>query len=131
MLCAFAVASAALTTFAPPIHAQATSGATITGRVQNAATGNYLNNARVRVVGSTVEAFTDASGEYRISGVPAGQATLDIFYTGLAPQRVIATVPATGSVQQDVALRAIDAVAKEGETVVLSQFVVQSQRETD
>ncbi len=131
MMCALAMTSAVLIAIAPPVHAQATSGATIIGHVQNVATGNYLNNARVRVVGTNIEVFTDASGEYRISGVPAGQATLDVFYTGLAPQRIAATVPASGILQQNVEMRAIDAAGKEGETIVMSQFVVQSQRETD
>lgn len=130
MLCAF-VGAVALLSAGAPLQAQGTSSATITGRVQSAVSGSYLNNARVRVVGTKVETFTDAAGEYRLVGVPAGQATLDVFYTGLATQKLVVTVPVTGTVQQDVALRDIGTVAKEGDTVVMGQFVVQSQRETD
>jgi TonB-dependent receptor len=131
LLCALALASAAATAISPPLHAQTNGSAVIAGRVQNAATGNYLNNARVRVVGTNLETFTNSAGEYRISGLSAGQATLDVFYTGLAPQRLTAVVPAAGEVQKDVELRTLEAEAKQGGTVVLSQFVVQSQRETD
>lgn len=41
------------------------------------------------------------------------------------------TVPASGSVQQDVALAGIGAPAPGEGTVVMKQFMVQSQRETD
>ena len=121
----------ALLTIGSPLRAQTAGAGVVSGRVQNAVTGNYLNNARVRVAGTTLEAFTNAAGEYRLTGVPAGSATLTVFYTGLAVQKLIVAVPASGAVEQDVSMRDINAVAKEGETIVLSQFVVQSQRETD
>ncbi|MBI4625780.1 MAG: carboxypeptidase regulatory-like domain-containing protein, partial [Verrucomicrobia bacterium] len=115
--------------FVPAAAAQTAGNGTIEGRVQNAASGNFLANARVRVVGTNAEAFTNAFGEYRLSGLPAGPATLEVFYTGLAAQRVSVNVPATGSVQQDVSLRGIG--VKEGEAIVMSAFTVASQRETD
>ena len=59
--------------------------ATVEGRVLNAATGVYLNNARVVVEGSTLEAFTDGNGDFRINGVPAGQVRLRVTYAGLEP----------------------------------------------
>src|SRR4051794_7468531 len=85
-----------------PLQAQGSATGTVEGRVQNAATGNYLTNARVRVAGTSLETFTNSSGEYRITGVPPGQATLNIFYTGMAPQQVSVTVPASAVTQQDV-----------------------------
>src|SRR5687768_9850874 len=56
---------------------------TITGRVQNSVTGQYLNNARVSVRGTTVVALTDQTGTYRLVNVPAGALVLEAFYTGL------------------------------------------------
>src|SRR5687768_16988664 len=50
---------------APLAWAQSAATGVISGRVQNASTGNYLNNARVRVAGSNREAFTNQFGEYR------------------------------------------------------------------
>ena len=47
-------------------------GATIEGRVSNARTGEYLENARITVEGTTLEAFTDRSGAYRLINVPPG-----------------------------------------------------------
>src|SRR6185436_17033791 len=85
-----------------PLRAQSGTTGAVEGRVQNAVTGNYLNNARVRVAGTNIEAFTNSSGEYHITGVPAGPATLNIFYTGMAPQQVSVTVPASATAQQDV-----------------------------
>ncbi len=44
----------------PLLHAQSATGtATLTGRVQNEVTGQYLNNARVSVRGTDQTAFTD------------------------------------------------------------------------
>jgi len=111
------------------LSAQAVAGGVVEGRVQSAATGNYLNNARVRVAGTTREIFTNTAGEYRFEGLPAGSATLEVFFTGMAPQAVTVTVPASGAVQKDVVLG--DANVRADGTVMLTQFVVQSQRETD
>lgn len=67
--------------------AAATQSGTIFGRVQQAESGEYLTNARVTVKGSGLVVFTDASGTFRLSGVPAGPVVLQVFYTGLALTR--------------------------------------------
>jgi TonB-dependent receptor len=112
-----------------PAFAQTAATGAVEGRVQSAATGNYLNNARVRVAGTNREVFTNSSGEYRLEGLPPGQATLEVFFTGMAPQTITVAVPASGAAQRDVLLQDVN-VRSDG-TVVLNQFVVQSQRETD
>ena len=112
-----------------PVWAQTAASGVVEGRVQNAASGNYLNNARIRVEGTTIETFTNRFGEYRITGVNPGAVTLEVFFTGLAAQRIAVTVPPGGTVQQDVSLR--DVSAKEGEALLMSAFTVASQRETD
>jgi iron complex outermembrane receptor protein len=114
-----------------PVSAQTAATGLVEGRVQNGSSGTYLTNARVRVVGSNVEVFTNAFGEYRIPNLPAGPATLEVFYTGLAPKRVSVTVPATGAAQQDVELGALGAETKSDGTILMKEFTVQSQRETD
>ncbi|HUR58906.1 MAG TPA: carboxypeptidase regulatory-like domain-containing protein, partial [Opitutaceae bacterium] len=120
-----------LTAAVPPAQAQQ-AGGTIEGRVQSAATGNYLNNARVRVAGSPREVFTNAFGEYRLADLPAGPLTLEVFFTGMAPQAVAVTVPGSGAVQKDVILgSATEPGAGSNATVLMNQYVVQSQRETD
>jgi TonB-dependent receptor len=115
---------------ANPAHAQASTG-TIQGRVQNVDVGRYLNNARIQLEGTNRETFTNAEGEYRLSGVPTGTATLDVFYTGLAPQRVTVTVPGGGLANQDFKLSSTASSTAEGEVVKLDAFVVAAQRQTN
>lgn len=110
-------------------QAQTVATGVVEGRVQSSASGKFLNNARVRVVGTDIEAFTNSAGEYRIAGVPPGQATLNVFYTGMAPQQLTVTVPTSGVVQQDASMRGLSDQGTE--TLVMSQYVVASQRETD
>jgi iron complex outermembrane recepter protein len=80
------------------IHAADTDAAvgTVQGRVQNAVTGQYLSNARVSVQGTTLSNLTDEFGTFRITQVPAGAATLDVFYTGLDPVQVPVQVTSGG-----------------------------------
>jgi iron complex outermembrane recepter protein len=124
---------ALLAVFQLEISAQPASSGSVQGRVQSATTGNYLNNARVRVAGTNRETFTSPFGEYRIADLPAGPVTLEVFYTGMSPQTVTVAVPASGSVQKDVVLAPPDGVVGTNAdgTVQLASFVVQSQRETD
>ncbi|HVU36418.1 MAG TPA: TonB-dependent receptor [Opitutaceae bacterium] len=119
-------------TSAVVLHAQAPAPATggIQGRVQNADIGMYLGKARIRVEGSNLQTFTDSIGEYSFDHVPAGSVTLDIFYTGLNPQRVTVTVPAGGVAKQDVDLTASTST-QPGKVVRLDTFVVASERETN
>jgi hypothetical protein len=66
----------------------------ITGRVQNALSGNFLNNARVSVRGTDRTVFTNESGTYLVNDAPAGATTIEVFYTGLDPQTITPTFPA-------------------------------------
>ncbi|MES2696828.1 MAG: carboxypeptidase regulatory-like domain-containing protein, partial [Verrucomicrobiota bacterium] len=104
----------------------------ISGRILNSVTGQYLNNARVVVRGSDQEAFTDSSGSYRLAGVPAGPVVLEVFFTGLDPQQISLTVPGGGTVEQDVQLsNAARYGTNEAGAVKLDAFTVSSARETN
>jgi iron complex outermembrane receptor protein len=106
---------------------------TIEGRVKNAVTGAYLNNARVAVPGTTLLAFTDESGSYRLADVAAGNVTIEVFYTDLDSQTAKAVVVSGQSVECNVELTSKErygAAAKEG-VVELDRFVVASNKETD
>ncbi|MCC6415115.1 MAG: TonB-dependent receptor [Opitutaceae bacterium] len=131
------LASALLTAVAlgalAPLPARAADApGTITGRVQNIGTHDYLNNARVTIDETALDAFTNQYGEYRLTGVPAGTVKVRVFYTGLESQVREVTVPASGTVQADFDLRAWSATSTDAdETVVLDKFVTSVEREMD
>jgi len=86
---------------AQPAAAAARATGDITGRIQNEATGVYLKRAQVSVRGTTLSALTDEFGTFRLTGVPSGEAVLDVFYSGLDPQQATVTVTGGQSVQRD------------------------------
>jgi TonB-dependent receptor len=117
-----------------PAAPAADSTAALSGRVQNAATGQFLNNARVSVRGSEAVAFTDETGTYRLPQVPAGTITLEVFYTGMAPQRIPLTVAAGAALERDIALSSSSSAAARdaaGAVVKLDSFVISASREMD
>jgi iron complex outermembrane receptor protein len=61
-------------------HAQSAGTGTITGRVINRATGQYLQNAIVTVTGTGQYAISEFGGIYTLAGVPAGDVKIDITY---------------------------------------------------
>ena len=122
MLCAFAVVVAFVR---PHVVAQgAASTGVIEGRVLNTATGTYLENARITVDGTALTAFTNNLGEYRLAGVPAGSATLRVFFTGLTPLAAPVEITAGGTTTKDFSL-------EPGDTVKLDAFVVAVEKETN
>lgn len=108
-----------------------TSGS-IRGRVLNVATGQYLNNARVTLKGTNNTVFTGRDGSFILVNVPAGPATLEVFYTDLDLATPTVQVPAGGTVEQDVSLASAARYGNtEGETLKLDAFVVTQDRETN
>lgn len=99
----------------------------IVGRVFNAESGTYLNNARVVVEGTNLRAFTDDSGTYRLRNVPVGEANLRVTYSGQSDLRQAVTVAATGVATADFTFNP-SLAAKDGKTVVLDKFVVEATR---
>ncbi len=108
---------------ASPVLAQGTG--TISGRIANAGTGAYLENAEVRLVGSDRTATSVAGGHYVLTGVPAGEVSLTASYPGLdaLPQKV--SVVAGGSATLDFNLT----TGQYGDVLKLTAFVVGSTRE--
>lgn len=101
--------------------------AEVVGRVLNANTGNYLNNARVSVAGKTLQVFTDESGRYRLADVPAGEVRLLVSYTGLYSESVVLTLAANEIRRQDFEL-AIEAPAQGQKGVVVMDTLTVSDR---
>jgi len=100
----------------------------VSGRVQNVGSGKYLNNARIVVVGTARETFTNEFGEYRISGLPAGEVRIQANYTGLDTKTEAATVVAGQEVTLDFNLTSAERYGDE-KVFQLDTFVVQSNRE--
>ena len=99
-----AVALAAALAAAAPLTLPAAAGAqqpaapaqagTIEGRVTEASSGRPLDAVQIVVVGTTLGAATNATGAFRITGVPARAVQLQTRYIGFAPQTRTVTVAA-------------------------------------
>lgn len=95
----------------------------VRGRVFDTVSGEYIRNAEVRVAGTNIVAYTEDSGLFRLSGVPAGSATLIVRYAGLQDGHAEVTVAAGQTATADVQLSALssaggNAVATVDEVVV-------------
>jgi TonB-dependent receptor len=112
---------------AAAVIAQPSATGIIEGRVVNPDTGENLERARITVEGTTLEAFSDPAGRYRLTNVPAGTVQVKAFRTGETPQTRAVTVPAGQVVQQDFALTGLSASG--GDTVKLEKFVVSDLKE--
>ena len=126
---ASALACLLLTTVTVP--AQSTGTGTLTGRVQDSAAGLSLEKARVTVVGSNRETFTDAFGEYRFPDLPAGEVRLQVFYTGRTLQTATVKVAPGATVRRDFALDSAHARVDAEGVVKLGDFVVGAARLTN
>src|SRR4051812_20934005 len=85
----------------------------IEGRVQNAITGDYLNNARVSVKGTNLVAQTDEPGYSRLAGVPAGTVKLRVFFTGMDEQEAAVAVVAGQTQAADFKLASVARYGKD------------------
>ena len=121
----------ALAAESPAANASRQNTGAISGRVQNKATGRYLNNARVTVKQTGQFALTDETGSYRLVDVPAGEITLEAFYTGLDTQVIPVQVSAGQAALHDIGLTNTRRYGEASDPVTLDSFVVSTARETD
>lgn len=110
----------------PPLAAQPATG-TIEGRVLNATSGSYLYNVTVVVKGTLLTAATDENGGYRLTGVPAGSATLTASFTGLDPQTRVVTVTPGGVVRADFELILAGSTRAASDVIQLEAFTVEER----
>lgn len=94
---------ALLFVFPALLRAQGGTG-TISGRIINEGTGQYLRAATVMVVGTNITTVSEAGGAYTLSGVPAGQARIMVSFLGLDLYEATVAVGAGQSVTHDVAM---------------------------
>jgi len=102
---------------------------TIQGRVLNPATGTYTRNAEVRVNGTSLVAYTQADGSYRIPNVPAGEVSITVSYIGYNTVNETFTVSAGQTAVRDISLTSTAASANQDGVVELQAFTVSSERE--
>ncbi|HEX7979936.1 MAG TPA: carboxypeptidase-like regulatory domain-containing protein, partial [Gemmatimonadaceae bacterium] len=80
----------------PRAMAQSTVG-TVSGTIRERGSERALAGVQVRVVGTQRAAISDATGTYRIAGVPVGTVQLSAQQIGYAPQARAVTVTTTGT----------------------------------
>lgn len=99
--------------------ASAAQAGTLTGRVQNLATGAYLEGARVTVQPAPQDALTGRDGSFLFRNLPPGEYQVSVSYTGLDAQTHSVFITAGGSASRDFALTsqiyAMDAFTVAGE----------------
>jgi TonB-dependent receptor len=126
-------AFACLFTFstAATLPAQTSGTGTITGRVFNPATQEYVRNAEITVDGTNLLTYSGDDGSYTLSNVPAGEANLSVTYTGYERATSRVTLSAGQTATRDFELKgAVYQPGKVDPSVVkLDQFVVSSERE--
>ena len=127
--CALAIAVLA---FSPALLGQAGGGTgSISGRILNPVTGEYVRNAEVSIQGTTLTALSGDDGTYRFPRVPAGEAVVSVNYTGYAAAAARVNVIAGQDSLRDIEL--LSAVAGAGartdEILKLQAFTVSSERE--
>ena len=92
---------------------------TITGRVLNQATGQYLEGARIQIPGSDRSTYTNRLGYFDLTGVSSGTVTVTVSYAGLDSRNVLVNISGQRVEMGEVALTAgiyqLEAVVVPGE----------------
>lgn len=99
----------------------------IVGKVFKPGTGEYVRYAEVRVAGTALMTESDREGAYTLTGVPAGNATVTVAYTGYETASATVLVAAGKTVARDFDLLA----QQRGDSKVLhlETFVVSAEVE--
>ncbi len=112
-------------------NAQAPATGIVEGRIINAASGSILENARVKLEGTDLEALTSSTGEYRLTNVPAGEVQISVHYSEFVRQTKSITIAAGQVATADYALELMPADGLPGgRAVELATFTVNERRLT-
>ncbi len=115
-----------LTFFAGVARAQNSATGTITGRVLNQGTGEYLRNAIVTIVGTDLSTTAEDGGNFTLRNVPAGPQRVRFAFEGLDAKEETVMVAAGQDLRLDATL---GSGAYDKNIVQLGQFVVATERE--
>ena len=97
---------------------------TITGVVTDSTTGDPIPGVSILVAGTQIGTSTDANGEYDLTGVPAGQQTLEATFVGYRDERVSVDVQPNATTTRDIQ---IAEAAVELEDVVVTALGVERE----
>lgn len=98
---------------------------TITGTITEQGSGEPLPGATVQVVDVGTGAAADTRGQYRITGVPAGEQTIRVTFVGYQSTERTVNVPAGGTVRANFQLRS---ETRELEEVVVTGYGQQQRQ---
>ena len=68
--------------------AQTSATGRVQGRVFNPATGDFVRNAEIRLVGTNRVAYSEDGGYYQLDNVPVGNAALQVAFTEIGRAHV-------------------------------------------
>ncbi len=100
---------------------------TIEGNVTNSATNLPIGKVKVTIRPAFQTTLTDDEGYYRLTGVPAGEAQLEVTYLGFDKQTATITVPPNASLKRDFVLVREQTTPKD-DLIVLEKFSVVADR---
>ncbi len=116
--------------------AESSTSGRVAGRIFNPATQEYVRNAEITVEGTDLTTFSSDDGTYVLSGVPAGEVSVSVNYTGYERATVRLTVPSGATATHDFELKGATFVpgtrpkTPAGDDVIkLEKFVVSNERE--
>jgi TonB-dependent receptor len=114
------------------VLAQSPETGSISGRVYNPTTGQYVRNAEIRLLPGNQSTESETGGVYRIGNIPAGPVQLAVKYSGYSAPTVALTISAGTDLTHDFELTPIDSPkpdANSPQIVKLTAFVVSSEKE--
>lgn len=111
-----------------PVEAQSAATGSISGRVLNPLTGQYVANAELRISDGNRTATSDAGGYYHFEDVSAGNVTISVAYTGYRTDSATVTVAAGQTVTKDFDLQSADHTPG-SDIVKLNAYTVSTERE--
>jgi iron complex outermembrane recepter protein len=118
-----------LAILALPLAVLAQATGTITGRVLNPATNEYIRNAEIRIEGTNLVASSEEGGYYRLFNVPPGSQKIVATYPGAEAVTATVNVSAGATATRDFELALTTARRKAEDVVTLGAFVVETERE--
>ncbi|MDO8540429.1 MAG: TonB-dependent receptor [Opitutaceae bacterium] len=109
--------------------AQTVPSGTVTGRVYNPSTAEYVRNAEVRLEGTSEVTYTENDGTFAFRGVPAGTTTITVSYSGYVTVRDSFTVTAGQAAVREINVVSTAAARGTEDVIKLQAFTVSSERE--